>query len=132
MLMTRLCLLLTLLFAGTVAHAQWELIFCTSDSADCQGKSDLFIWNGEATVVYGLLKNKNELAVTKLEYRIYEVKNDVTEKLYARVKTFPAPSLNWATKKIYFVKPGYYRVEVYDEKLSRLASEYVTITDRPE
>lgn len=130
--MTRFYLLLTLLFAGTLAHAQWKLNFCLSDSANCQGKSDLFIWNGETTVVYGLLTNPDAITVTKLEYRIYDVKNDLTEDLYARVKTYTTPGLSWAAKKIYFVKPGYYRVEVYDEKLNRLASEFVTITDRPD
>lgn len=117
----------------SVATAQWELGFCAADSGGvCHGKADLFVWNGENTIVYAFIERQSGFSEGKLSFKVFEMKNDLSGEIYAEVKTAVKAEAKYASKKIYFVKPGYYKVEVYDEKLNRLASEYITITDRPE
>ncbi len=117
----------------SVATAQWELVFCATDSGGvCHGKADLFVWNGENLAVFARLDSKNGFTEGKLLFKVFEMKNDLGGEIYAEVKTAVKAEAKYAFKKMYFVKPGYYKVEVYDEKLNRLASEYITITDRPE
>lgn len=117
----------------SVTSAQWELVFCATDSAGaCYGKADLFVWNGERVAVFARLESKKGFTEGKLLFKIFEMENDFSGEIYAEVKAAVKAETKFVFKKIYFLKPGYYKVEVYDEKLNRLASEYVTITDRSE
>lgn len=120
-------------FCACSLQAQWQLQFCQSDSNNsCLGKSDLFIWNGENTVVFALIKSENGFSAGKLQFKVFDMHNDLTGDIYAEVKANVKEGSKQVFKKIYFVRPGYYRVEVYDEKINRLAVEYITITDRLE
>lgn len=114
-------------------QAQWQLQFCLSDSNNtCRGKSDVFVWNGENTAVFAFMASESGFSAGKLQFKVFDMHNDLSGDIYAELKANTQAGSKQVFKKIYFVRPGYYKVEVYDEKINRLAVEYLTITDRME
>lgn len=131
--MKKKLLLLVLGVLGALGgYAQWKLDFCANDSAEtCIGKSDIFYWNGETVTVYLIVNHTDSIGASKLRYRVYDMKGEKSGEVYADLRVYTRPAWKRVWKKIYFVKPGYYKVEVYDEHTPKpLVSGFVTITDR--
>lgn len=113
------------------SYAQWQLDFCAGDSAEtCIGKSDIFYWNGETVTIYLIVSHTDSIGTSKLQYRVYDMIGEKSGEIYADLKVHARPAWKRVWKKLYFVKPGYYKVEVYNERAQLLTSGFVTITDR--
>jgi len=118
------------LFLGS-AQAGWSLEFCQRDSSGfCLGQSDLFFWNGDKTQVILMLRNKAGMTIPKMEIKIFEMASAQNGEIYADLHVYARSEWKQVSKRIYFVKPGYYKVEIYDEKMNRLAENFLTISDR--
>lgn len=123
----------TLLLFTAAQAGGWELTFCERDSAGvCLGESETFYWGEGQTKVFAMLKNESGLNGMKLQFKVFEAQGNQNGEIYADLKTYTRPEWNSVSRRISFIKPGYYKVEVYDERLVRLAARFVTITDRPE
>lgn|GEM_PF-968708 len=125
-------LLLPLFFICLKAQAGWNLTFC--DRVDSIGKCDTiaseFVWNGDKTSVYATLQGDQGFTTGKVFFKVFDMKNPRSGELYAELRTYVRPEWSFTTKRIYFIKPGYYKIEVYDESYMRLAEGYITVTDR--
>lgn len=132
--MKKLSLTAITLFLFACAKAGgWELTFCERDSAGvCLGESESFYWGEGQTRVFAMVKNENGLLGMKLQFKVFETQGSESSDIYADLKTYTRPEWTSVSRRISFIKPGYYKVEVYDERQHRLASRFVTITDRPE
>jgi hypothetical protein len=60
------------------------------------------------------------------------MKTDTEGKLYADLSLPVNARSLFAVKKIYFYKPGYYKVDVLDVNNNFLTTGFITISDRPE
>ena len=74
--------------------------------------------------------NKNGLGTPKLKYMMFLMKNDREGVLNADLSLSVSPLGLFAVKKVFFFKPGYYKIDVLDEHDKYLATGFVTITDR--
>lgn len=126
-----LCTLAVIFSASS--YAGYSLQFCTAvDKANnCKGKADVFEWTGTTTALQLLVSNKDKIKGNKLKLVLYEMSNDHDGTLYADLTLYVVPNSSFAFKKMYFYKPGYYKVEVRDESNHILTDAFVTITDRP-
>jgi hypothetical protein len=120
------------LLAALTSKAGYEIRFC--DSIDvkghCKGKADHFNLNGERIKLQVMVFNAEQLGTNKLSYRIFFMKNDREGELTAELSVYTRPDWQSASKQVYFFKPGYYKVDIFNEKDEMIASDYVTITDR--
>ncbi len=121
-----------MLLASVQAKAGWDIAYCNElDSLQkCSGHPTVFEWNGDKVSIYAMVTNDSGLSTSKLFFKIFDMKNDHTGDIYAELRTATRPDWVFTTKKMYFVKPGYYKVEVYDEGNKRLAESFLTITER--
>ena len=116
------------------SRASWDVLFCTNTDSlgNCKGKGETFSWNGDKTPIELIVLNKDGLGLEKLRYMIFNMKTDREGKLYADLSLTTRPKSLFAVKRIYFYKPGYYKVDVLDEKDNFLTTGFITISDRPE
>ena len=96
----------------------------------CKGKADEFVWTGDKMQLSSVVKNAEKLKTTKISYKVFLMKNDREGELAADLTRQVKPSWNLAVKKIYFFKPGYYKVDVYDSANVLIVTGFVTITER--
>lgn len=120
-------LLVTCSYAGT-----YDLLFCTNaDSLDkCKEAGSTFEWKGDKTYLQLIVINKDTIATGKLKFKLFAMENDRVGTLYADLSMVVPPKSLYAVKRMFFYKPGYYKVDVLDEKDGKLASGFVTITER--
>lgn len=122
-----------LFFAKTASAAGWEISFCERDSVNvCLGESELFYWSEGQTKVFAMVKNEQGMAGSKLQFKVFEAQGNQNGDIYADLKTYIRPEWKSVSRRISFIQPGYYKVEVYDENLNRLVTGFITITDRPD
>jgi len=127
---TSFALFLLLFFLSS--QAGYDLLFCSSidNKGDCNGKSETFVWNGDNTSIQMLIKANEKIPTAKLNVKIFLMKNDREGELYADLGLNVVPNSYTAIKKLFFYKPGYYKVEIRDDKGNLLTKGFATITDR--
>ncbi|HRG88478.1 MAG TPA: hypothetical protein PLW44_05615 [Chitinophagales bacterium] len=130
--MKRLTLLLTLLLFSASAYAGYDLLFCTNADSlgNCKEAGNTFEWNGDKTYLQLIVLNKDTITTNRLKFKLYAMSNDREGTLYADLSVAVPPNALYAVKKMYFYKPGYYKVEVLDDKDGKLTSGFVTISER--
>lgn len=131
--MKKLLLILLLFLHGAVFGAGgYELSFCTAVDKEgyCNGKSDIFRWTGEKMKMQCLVYNKDGLKTSKLYYKLFLMRNDHDGELAAELTIYTKPEWFYIEKKVYFFKPGYYKMDVYNAGNVLIGSLYITITDR--
>jgi hypothetical protein len=114
--------------------AGYEIQFCagTDSVGNCKGIGETFEWKGDRTSLQLIVTNKEKIPAAKLKLMLFEMKNDREGTLYADLSLRVIPNSTWAVKKLYFYKPGYYKVDVLDENNKYVTGGFVTITDRSE
>lgn len=123
------------LFSVTLSSkAGYDLLFCTNADSlgNCKGKGETFEWKGDKTSLELLVMNKDKIDAKKLKFMLFSMKNDREGTLYAELYLYVMPNSLFAMKKLYFYKPGYYKVDVLDENYKFLTTGFVTILDRSE
>ena len=112
--------------------AGYEISIC--DSVDskglCIGKNDVFHFTGDKMKLQVLVHNKEMLGTTKIRYKLYLMRNDNEGDIYAELSTSTRPEWFAVAKKMYFFKPGYYRVDVFKADKSKIGSVFFTLSDR--
>lgn len=134
--MKNIAVLLLLVLLGFGAKAGgYEILFCDhidSISGKCKGKAEEFKWNGDKVTLSTVVINKDKLNTTKISYKVFMMKNDREGELAAELSAKTRTSWFSVTKKIYFFKPGYYKVDVFNADNKLIVSGFVTITGREE
>ncbi len=92
------------------------------------GKTE-FEWPGDKLSLHILVENREHIESGKLKYKVFNMKNDVEGELYAELSLYTQPNWSKADKKIWFIRPGYYKIEVYTETNTLLASGYVSVME---
>lgn len=130
--MKRLTLLLTMLLFSASTYAGYDLLFCTSADSlgNCKEAGNTFEWNGDKTYLQLIVLNKDTITTNRLKFKLYAMNNDREGTLYADLSVAVPNNALYAVKKMYFYKPGYYKVEVLDDKDGKLTSGFVTISER--
>ncbi len=108
------------------------MLFCTNTDSlgNCKKDGDAFEWNGGKTTIELLVLNKDTITPAKLKFVLFDMKNAKEGTLYADLSLNVIPNSVFAVKKLYFYKPGYYKVDVLDDKDKFLTTGFITITDR--
>ena len=122
-----------LLFLSTARLvAGYDISIC--DSIDrkglCHGKSDVFPFTGDKMTLQVLVHNKDMLGTSKLRYKLYMMKNDREGEIFAELSSSVKPEWFAAVKKLYFVKPGYYKLDVFKADNTQIGSLFFTLSDR--
>lgn len=132
--MTRFALFIALALTYTATKAQnWQMSFCTeldSSIKACPYNAAEFQWNDEKLPLYITVTNGEKLNIDKIFYKIFEMKNSKDGEIYAELRSATRPEWRNVNKRIYFVKPGYYKIELYDIANKRLAESFITIMGR--
>jgi hypothetical protein len=122
---------LLLLSAGKLI-AGYDISIC--DSIDkkglCQGKNDLFHFTGDKMKLQVLVHNKDMLGTSKISYKLYLMKNDHDGEISAELSSSVKPEWFAAVKKLYFFKPGYYKLDIFKADKSKIGSVFFTLSDR--
>ena len=128
-LYTALCLSLAF---GVYAQNGYTLTLCSKldKNGNCIDSSDTFKWNGDKQKLTLRVTNPKQLQANKLIYTIYSMKNQNDGDVYARLILYVKPEWAPATKDIYFITPGYYKIEVTNEGSRLLGVTYMTLLDR--
>ncbi|HLP49917.1 MAG TPA: hypothetical protein VK154_03475 [Chitinophagales bacterium] len=132
--MKRLSFTLFLSLFYFCCFAGYDLLFCTkADSlGNCKGKGETFAWKDDKTSLELIVMNKDSIGLPKLKFKLYAMKNDREGELYAELSLYLNPRSLFGVKKMRFYKPGYYKVEVLDDKDGILTTGFVTLSDREE
>jgi len=114
------------------SRAGYDLLFCTNADSlgNCKGKGETFEWKGDKTALQLLVMNKDGVGTKKLKFMMFSMQNDKEGSLYADLSLTVIPGSLYAMKKLYFYKPGYYKVDVLDENNKYLTGGFITILDR--
>ncbi len=123
---------LMLAFSSTNAQ-NWQMSFCTELDTTikaCPNNAAEFQWNDEKLPLYITVTNGETLNIDKIFYKIFIMKNSNDGEIYAELRSATRPEWKSVNKRIYFVKPGYYKVEIYDAANKRLAESFITIMGR--
>lgn len=130
--MKRLTLLLAVSLFSISAFAGFDLLFCTNADSlgNCKEAGNTFEWNGDKTYLQLIVLNKDTISTNRLKFKLYAMNNDREGTLYADLSLAVPANALYAVKKMYFYKPGYYKVEVLDDKDGKLTSGFVTISER--
>lgn len=130
--MKRLTLLLAVSLFSLSAFAGFDLLFCTNADSlgNCKEAGNTFEWNGDKTYLQLIVLNKDTISTNRLKFKLYAMNNDREGTLYADLSLAVPANALYAVKKMYFYKPGYYKVEVLDDKDGKLTSGFVTISER--
>lgn len=122
-----------LIFLSLTAFVRAETGMEVCDTLDnrgvCQSRKTEFEWPGDKLSLHILVENRENIESGKLKYRVFNMKNDVEGELYAELSLYTQPNWSKAYKKIWFIRPGYYKIEVYTESNRLLASGYVSVLD---
>ncbi len=132
--MKKITSLLFLFSISITSKAGYDLLFCTkADSlGNCKSKGETFEWKGDKTALELVVMNKEKIGAAKLKFKLFAMENDREGTLYADLSLNVMPGASYAMKKMFFYKPGYYKVEVADENGKTLTSGFVTISERIE
>ncbi len=132
--MKKISFILFLFSVSLSSKAGYDLLFCTNADSlgNCKGKGETFEWKGDKTALEIVVMNKDTIGTGKLKFMLFAMKNDREGTLYADLSLHVMPNALFAVKKLYFYKPGYYKVDVLDEKDKFLTSGFLTIIDRKE
>lgn len=122
------------MLAFTATNAQnWQMSFCAELDTTikaCPDDAAEFQWNDEKLPLYISVTNGEKLNIDKIFYKIFIMKNSNDGEIYAELRSATRPEWKNVNKRIYFVKPGYYKVEIYDATGKRLAERFITIMGR--
>ncbi len=132
--MKKIWLVLVLIISSFTSKAGYDLLFCThADSLDkCKKTGETFDWAGDVTPIELVVMNNDTIGTPKLKFMLFAMKNDREGTLYADLSMHVPPNSLSAVKKLFFYKPGYYKVDVLDEEDKFLATGLVTILDHGE
>lgn len=132
--MKRISFLLFLFSVSLTSKAGYDLLFCTNADSlgNCKGKGETFEWKGDKTELQLIVMNKEKLGTKKLKFMLFTMKTDREGKLYADLSLNVSANSMFAVKKMYFYKPGYYKVDVLDENDKFLTTAFLTVLDRSE
>lgn len=110
------------------------MLFCTNADSlgNCKGKGETFEWKGDKTELQLIVMNKETLGTKQLKFVIFSMKNDREGTLYADLSLNIKANALFAVKKMYFYKPGYYKIDVLDENDKFLTTSFLTVIDRSE
>lgn len=132
--MMRFICAVALILSFSLSHAQnWQMSFCADLDTTikaCATNASEFEWNDEKLPLYITVTNGEKLNIDKIFYKIFEMKNSKEGEIYAELRSATRPEWKCVNKRIYFVKPGYYKIELYDIANKRLAESYITIMGR--
>lgn len=132
--MKKIWLVLALIISSFTSKAEYDLLFCTNADSlgNCKKSGETFEWKGDVPPIELVVMNKDTIATPKLKFMLFAMKNDREGTLYADLSAHvPANSL-YLVKKLFFYKPGYYKVDVLDEKDHFLSTGLLTILDHGE
>jgi hypothetical protein len=112
--------------------AGFDISICDSiDSKGfCKGKSDFFHYTGDRMKLQVLVHNKEMLGTSKIRYKLYLMKNDREGEISAELSSDTKPEWFATVKKLYFFKPGYYRLDVFKADNTEIGSVFFTLSDR--
>ena len=124
--------LLFLLSVGKAVAGGYDVSVCDSldRQGNCKGKSDIFHYPGDKMKLIVLVHNKEMLRTSKILYKLYLMKNDSEGEIAAELSNNVHPDWFATSKKLYFFKPGYYRLDVYKADNTKVSSQFITISDR--
>ena len=124
-------MLLMFLSAGK-AMAGFDISICDSvdKKGSCIGKNDLFHFSGDKMHLQVLVHNKEMLGTGKIVYKLYLMKNDHEGEISAELSSPTRPDWFAVVKKLYFFKPGYYRLDVFKADNTKISSTFFTLSDR--
>lgn len=111
----------------------WQILVCTdidTVAKQCATNASEFQWNDEKLPLYLTITNGEKLNIDKIFYKIFDMKNDKDGEIYAELRSATRPEWKSVNKRVYFVKPGYYKIELYDISSKRLAEAYITVMGR--
>jgi hypothetical protein len=121
-----------LLLSTARVMAGYDISICDSidNKGNCYGKSDLFHFTGDKMSLKVLVYNKQMLGTSKLLFKLYLMKNDRQGDIFAELSSSVKPEWFAAVKKMYFVKPGYYKLDVLKADKTPIGSVFFTLSDR--
>jgi hypothetical protein len=125
-------LVLMILSTGRLIAAGYEISVCDSinKKGQCAGKSDLFHYTGDRMRLFAMVYNKNMLATSKVYFKLYLMSNDNEGEISAELSTDVKPGWFAVVKRLYFFKPGYYKLDILNANKIKIASQFITISDR--
>ena len=120
------------LCSGKLFATGYEVSVCESLDVNsrCIGKNDVFHYPGDKMKLHIWVHNKVALGTSKIIYKVYTMANDHDGEIYAELSSFVRPEWFAISKDVTFVKPGYYKIEVYLANKTLINSQFITITDR--
>ena len=77
-----------------------------------------------------LVHNKEMLNTSKIIYKLYIMSNDHDGEIFAELSSFVKPNWFAVSKKLYFFKPGYYKLDVFKADNIKISTQFITISDR--
>lgn len=114
----------------TTLFAQKRIYFCDNYTASGEPTGIASRWSIKSSGgnVYILYQNNYEKITTSSIYFFIDIMQDGEYKEYETKLLTPDNNNSWIIYDYKFTKPGDYRVIVYDAALTKLATDYVTIT----
>lgn len=132
--MKQIALITALILTSYFGNAQnWQISVCTeldTTIKQCVANASEFQWNDEKLPLYLTITNGEKLNIDKIFYKIFDMKNDKDGEIYAELRSATRADWKSVNKRVYFVKPGYYKIELYDISNKRLAETYITVMGR--
>jgi hypothetical protein len=130
--MKHLVFVVLMVLSASRLLAGYEISICDSvnKKGQCEGKSDLFHYTGDRMMLQALVYNKDMLGTPKIYFKLYEMANDHDGDISAELSTEVKPGWFAVVKRLYFFKPGYYKLEVFNAKKALLGTRFITISDR--
>lgn len=130
--MKKAFLLFAFVVSVFISRAFWDVLFCTNTDSlgNCKGRGETFVRNGDKTPLHFIVMNTEKLGLDKLRYMVFNMETDKQGKLYADLSQKVNAESLYTVKKIYFYKPGYYKVDVLDTANNFLTMGFVTISER--
>ena len=126
----RITLFCFLYLATTPVFAGFDILFCTNpdNMNTCKEGGGNYILEGEQTSLQIMVVNKDKLAVSKLRYMIFFMKDKTEGTLYADLALKVNPEELFALKKIFFYKPGKYKIDILNAETNiPISISFVTI-----
>ena len=130
--MKRLTFVVLMLLSASPVFAGYEISVCDSinKKGQCAGKNDLFHYTGDRMRLYAMVYNKEMLGTPKVYFKLYEMTNDHDGVISAELSTEVKPGWFAVVKRLYFFKPGYYKLDVYNANSVKIGTQFITISDR--
>jgi len=121
-----------MLFSAGKLIAGYDISICDTVNKKglCVGKNDVFHFTGDKMALQVLVHNKQMLGTSKIKYKLYIMKNDHDGEISAELSSFSKPDWFAVVKKLYFFKPGYYRLDVFKADNTEIGSVFFTLSDR--